>query len=51
LYADGHGKTNDPVHSGTAENNDDLEGIKRILVYNHYRNKSHSFILLSSCSN
>ncbi|MDR2917260.1 MAG: beta-ketoacyl synthase chain length factor [Tannerella sp.] len=29
----------------------DLKGVKRILVYNHYRNKSHSFILLSSCSN
>ena len=30
---------------------DDVKDIKRILVYNHYRNKSHSFILLSSCSN
>ena len=29
----------------------DILGIKRILIYNHYRNKSHSFILLSSCSN
>lgn len=28
-----------------------IDGVKRILVYNHYRNKSHSFILLSSCSN
>ncbi|MDR0700055.1 MAG: beta-ketoacyl synthase chain length factor [Tannerella sp.] len=27
-----------------------IEGVKRILVYNHYRNMSHSFILLSSCS-
>ena len=26
-------------------------GIKRILVYNHYRNKSHTLTLLSSCSN
>ncbi|MDR1224093.1 MAG: hypothetical protein LBL07_14630 [Tannerella sp.] len=25
--------------------------VRRILIYNHYRNKSHSFILLSSCSN
>ena len=28
-----------------------ISGVKRILVYNHHRNKSHSFILLSSCSN
>ncbi len=28
----------------------DISGIKRILVYNHYRNKSHTFTLLSSCS-
>ncbi|MDR2679691.1 MAG: beta-ketoacyl synthase chain length factor [Tannerella sp.] len=28
-----------------------IENVKRILVYSHYRNKSHSFILLSSCSN
>ncbi|MDR0574998.1 MAG: beta-ketoacyl synthase chain length factor [Tannerella sp.] len=29
----------------------DIKDVKRILVYNHYRNKSHSFILLSVCSN
>lgn len=34
-----------------AENSDDIKGVKRILIYNHYRNKSHSFILLSSCLN
>ena len=28
-----------------------LTGVKRILMYNHYRNQTHSFILLSSCSN
>jgi 3-oxoacyl-(acyl-carrier-protein) synthase len=28
-----------------------VKKVKRILVYNHYRNKSHSFILLSSCLN
>jgi 3-oxoacyl-(acyl-carrier-protein) synthase len=28
-----------------------ISPVKRILVYNHYRNRSHSFILLSSCSN
>ena len=27
----------------------DINGIKRILVYNHHNNKPHSFILLSSC--
>ncbi len=26
-----------------------LRDVRRILVYNHYKNKSHSFILLSSC--
>ena len=28
-----------------------VNDVKRILIYNHYKNKSHSFILLSSCSN
>jgi 3-oxoacyl-(acyl-carrier-protein) synthase len=28
-----------------------VSGVRRILIYNHYRNKSHSLILLSSCSN
>ena len=39
--------------AGTPESllSNGLKGIKRILVYNHYRNKSHTFILLSSCSN
>ena len=27
----------------------DINDVKRILLYNHSRNKSHSFILLSSC--
>jgi 3-oxoacyl-(acyl-carrier-protein) synthase len=27
----------------------DLKEVKRILFYNHYKNKSHSLILLSSC--
>ena len=31
--------------------NADINDAKRILVYNHYNNKPHSFILLSSCSN
>ena len=35
----------------SAGKDEDINGIKRILVYNHYRNKTHSFILLSSCSN
>lgn len=39
------------IHSESAENKDGAKSVKRILVYNHYRNKSHSFILLSSCSN
>ncbi|MDR2921007.1 MAG: beta-ketoacyl synthase chain length factor [Tannerella sp.] len=26
-----------------------LQGVKRILLYNHYNNKSHSLILLSQC--
>jgi 3-oxoacyl-(acyl-carrier-protein) synthase len=30
---------------------DGIDGVRRILVYNHYRNKSHSLILLSTCSN
>jgi len=30
---------------------EDVRNIKRILVYNHYRNKAHSLTLLSSCSN
>ena len=34
----------------SADANTDVSRIKRMLVYNHYRNKSHSFILLSSCS-
>jgi len=34
-----------------SDKNKDINDVKRILVYNHYRNKSHSFILLSSCSN
>ena len=29
----------------------DINGVKRILVYNHHSNKPHSFILLSSCLN
>ncbi|MDR1723784.1 MAG: hypothetical protein LBR84_07620 [Tannerella sp.] len=32
------------------ERDADLNTAKHILVYNHYQNKSHSFILLSSCS-
>ena len=35
----------------SAGKDEDINGIKRILVYNHYRNKTHSFILLTSCSN
>ncbi|MDR0395024.1 MAG: hypothetical protein LBH77_07710 [Tannerella sp.] len=31
----------------TSGNKGDMKGVKRILVYNHYRNQSHSFILLS----
>jgi 3-oxoacyl-(acyl-carrier-protein) synthase len=34
-----------------AGNGEDTGGVKRILIYNHYRNRCHSFILLSSCSN
>ena len=34
----------------SADKDTDINRVKRILVYNHYRNKSHSFILLSSCS-
>ncbi|MDR1379989.1 MAG: beta-ketoacyl synthase chain length factor [Tannerella sp.] len=30
---------------------DGIDGVRRILVYNHYRNRSHSLILLSSCLN
>ena len=35
----------------SADRDTGVNDVKRILVYNHYRNKSHSFILLSSCSN
>ena len=35
----------------STDNDKDINDIQRILVYNHYRNKTHSFILLSSCSN
>jgi 3-oxoacyl-(acyl-carrier-protein) synthase len=38
------------INRETAANAAGINGVKRILVYNHYRNKSHSFILLSSCS-
>ncbi|MDR0835738.1 MAG: beta-ketoacyl synthase chain length factor [Tannerella sp.] len=34
-----------------ADSDNDLKGVKRILCYNHSKNKSHSLILLSSCSN
>ena len=34
----------------SADKDVDVNRVKRILVYNHYRNNSHSFILLSSCS-
>ena len=33
----------------TGSANADINGVKRILVYNHYNNKPHSLILLSSC--
>lgn len=46
LLADNHS-----IHFDPTENKDEIKGVKRILMYNHYRNKSHSFILLSSCSN
>jgi len=35
----------------SADKEEDIKSVKRILVYNHYRNKTHSFTLLSSCSN
>jgi 3-oxoacyl-(acyl-carrier-protein) synthase len=34
-----------------AGDRDGIGGVRRILIYNHYRNRSHSLILLSSCSN
>ena len=40
-----------PSHLLSADNVTAISGLRRILVYNHYRNKSHSLILLSSCSN
>jgi len=46
--------TNSPSDaSPTLLTNEDagIKGIRRILVYNHYRNKSHTLTLLSSCSN
>jgi len=33
----------------SADKDADITPVKHILVYNHFRNKSHSFILLSSC--
>jgi len=33
----------------SADKETGVNHIKRILVYNHYRNKSHSFVLLSAC--
>ena len=35
--------------SQTATSTSDINEVKRILVYNHHSNKTHSFILLSSC--
>ena len=35
----------------STDKENDVKDVKRILIYNHYRNKSHAFILLSSCSN
>jgi 3-oxoacyl-(acyl-carrier-protein) synthase len=32
-----------------ADMDNDLKGVKQMLFYNHYKNKSHSLILLSSC--
>jgi 3-oxoacyl-(acyl-carrier-protein) synthase len=39
------------VRSESAPAIEEAKPPRRILVYNHYKNKSHSFILLSSCSN
>jgi len=33
----------------SAYNDKNINPVKRILVYNHFRDKTHSFILLSSC--
>jgi 3-oxoacyl-(acyl-carrier-protein) synthase len=40
----------DPA-SAAAPSHTGIDGVRRILIYNHYRNRSHSLILLSSCSN
>jgi len=32
------------------DENSDIKGVKHILVHNHWHNRSHSLILLSSCS-
>ena len=37
-----------PAHLLTARE-ENITGVKRLLLYNHYQNKSHSFILLSRC--
>lgn len=37
------------IPSSLLVDKDVAPGVKRILVYNHYKNKSHSLILLSSC--
>ena len=35
--------------AAVSSNTNDINDVRRILLYNHSRNKSHSFILLSSC--
>ncbi|MDR0795062.1 MAG: beta-ketoacyl synthase chain length factor [Tannerella sp.] len=37
-----------PAHL-LADSEENLNGIRRILLYNHYQNKSHSLVLLSQC--
>ena len=34
----------------SVDGEEDIKNVRRMLVYNHHRNKTHSFLLLSSCS-
>jgi 3-oxoacyl-(acyl-carrier-protein) synthase len=38
-----------PAHLMAARSNEELRAVKRILLYNHHHNRSHTLILLSRC--
>ena len=44
-------KSLNALQASSDNKNADIKEVKRILVFNHYRNKSHTLTLLSSCLN